>query len=187
MYRAVFEYEAAQKDELSLRKGDLYTVMERCHDGWFKGKNVKTGQTGVFPGNYVKEYDGKQAKKGKSRVSQPVTEGPLIDLRSDLAGDTQPETDAERLAKLKAIRETLRQAQHQMTTKPGQGATGQAKSKGESYRCIVPFPASSEYEVSLQLGDVVTLVRRRPDGWCKGTHHRTGKTGLFPASFVDKI
>ena len=60
VYRAVFEYEAAQKDELSLRKGELYTVMERCHDGWFKGKNVKTGQTGVFPGNYVKEYDGKQ-------------------------------------------------------------------------------------------------------------------------------
>ena len=72
-----------------------------------------------------------------------------------------------------AIRETLRQAQHQMTTKPGQGATGQAKSKGESYRCIVPFPASSEYELSLQLGDVVTLVRRRQDGWCKGTHHRS--------------
>lgn len=48
-----------------------------------------------------------QAKKGKSRVSQPVTEGPLIDLRSDLeqgrtvTEDTQPETDAERLAKLK--------------------------------------------------------------------------------------
>ena len=62
VYRAVFEYEAVQKDELSLRKGELYTVMDRCHDGWFKGKNVKTGETGVFPGNYVKEYDGKQVQ-----------------------------------------------------------------------------------------------------------------------------
>ena len=62
VYRAVFEYEAVQKDELSLRKGELYSVMERCHDGWFKGKNVKTGETGVFPGNYVKEYDGKQVQ-----------------------------------------------------------------------------------------------------------------------------
>ena len=42
-------------------------------------------------------------------------------------------------------------------------------------RCIVPFPASSEYEVSLQLGDVVTLVKRREDGWCKGTHHRSAQ------------
>ena len=60
VYRAVFEYEAAQKDEMSLRKGELYHVTERCHDGWFKGKNVKTGKIGVFPGNYVKEHDGKQ-------------------------------------------------------------------------------------------------------------------------------
>ena len=60
VYRAVFEYQAVQKDELSLRRGELYTVSERCHDGWFKGKNVKTGKTGVFPGNYVKEHSGKQ-------------------------------------------------------------------------------------------------------------------------------
>ena len=35
---------------------------------------------------------------------------------------------------IQAIRETLRQAQHQINTRPGQGATGQTKSKGESYR-----------------------------------------------------
>jgi len=40
---------------------------------------------------------------------------------------------------------------------------------------------------SFQLGDVISLVKRRDDGWCKGTLHRTGKTGLFPASFVEKI
>ena len=80
------------------------------------------------------------------------------------------------------------------------------------------FPASSEYEIELkvsfnlihklgfvqpifQLGDVISLVKRRDDGWCKGTLHRcpnymfarlnpcfrTGKTGLFPVSFVEKI
>ena len=130
-----------------------------------------------------------------------MTEGPLIDLsvaqpmRSQYSGHVtsvdqsegaKPETDAERLAKLKvrrslarrirrreqnfcwflpdtitsfvlsplhissdvfnkegfvkifmiqAIRETLRQAQHQMSAKPGhQGAAAQTKSKGESYR-----------------------------------------------------
>ena len=98
-----------------------------------------------------------QAKRGKSRRDHqqlPVTEGPLIDLcdleqRGTEAEETRPETDAERLAKLKvrrrthydtchvmiqAIRETLRQAQHQINTRPGQGATGHNKSKGESYR-----------------------------------------------------
>lgn len=43
-------------------------------------------------------------------------------------------SDVTHVCHVQAIRETLRQAQHQMTTKPGQGAAGQAKSKGESYR-----------------------------------------------------
>ena len=41
MFRAVFEYAAVQKDELSLRRGELYTVTERCHDGWCKARTVK--------------------------------------------------------------------------------------------------------------------------------------------------
>jgi len=188
IYKAQFEYKATQKDELSLRKGELYQVSEKCHDGWFKGKSVKTGKTGVFPGNYVKEYSGKQAKKSRRKELVSVGEGNLIDLSDDdqkkvfveAEGDT--ETDAERLKKLKAIRETLRQAQQQQREQ-----TCASKNKGEKYRCVVPFPASSEFEIDLSIGDVVTLVKRREDGWCKGTHHRTGKTGLFPVSFVEKI
>ena len=38
---------------------------------------------------------------------------------------------------------------------------------------MVPFPASTEYEIDLELGDVLTLVKRREDGWCKGTLHRS--------------
>ena len=56
----MYEYKAVQRDELSLRKGELYRVQEKCHDGWFKGTSLKTGQSGVFPGNYVKIYDQKQ-------------------------------------------------------------------------------------------------------------------------------
>ena len=45
-------------------------------------------------------------------------------------------------------------------------------------RCVVAFPASSEYELELQQGDVVSLVKRREDGWCKGTLHRWGNLRL---------
>ena len=51
VYKAIYEYKAVQRDELSLKKGELYQVTERCHDGWFRGRNIKTGKTGVFPGN----------------------------------------------------------------------------------------------------------------------------------------
>jgi len=192
LYKAVFEYKAVQKDELSLRKGELFQVLEKCHDGWFKGKNIKTGKSGVFPGNYVKEYDGKHSKKSKRKESVNVNEGNLIDLSDeDQKQEKEPESDAERLRKLKAIRETLRQAQQQLhhpsTHHHSTGSSGQTKLKADKYRCVVPFPSNSEYEIDLNIGDVVTLVKKREDGWCKGTHHRTGKTGLFPASFVEKI
>ncbi|XP_063839891.1 E3 ubiquitin-protein ligase SH3RF1-like isoform X6 [Scylla paramamosain] len=55
----------------------------------------------------------------------------------------------------------------------------------ERFRCIVPYPPNSEYELELQLGDIIYVHKKRDDGWYKGTLQRTGKTGLFPASFVD--
>lgn len=53
------------------------------------------------------------------------------------------------------------------------------------FRCIVPYPPNSEYELELQLGDIIYVHKKREDGWYKGTLQRTGKTGLFPASFVE--
>lgn len=182
VYRAHYEYKSNQQDELSLKKGELYLVTDQCHDGWFKGQNLKTGATGVFPGNHVQPHD--NTKKGKKEAREVN----LIDLGEGVAS----ETDAERLEKLRKIRDTLRQNQQQnvartQSSSVGGGAVGQVKSKVERYRCVVAFPASTEYELGLQLGDVISLVKRRDDGWCKGTLHRTGKTGLFPASFVEKI
>ncbi|KAI1301632.1 E3 ubiquitin-protein ligase SH3RF3 [Halotydeus destructor] len=55
----------------------------------------------------------------------------------------------------------------------------------QRYRCVVPYPPNSDYELELQLDDVVFVHRKRDDGWLKGTHQRTGKTGLFPSSFVE--
>lgn len=55
----------------------------------------------------------------------------------------------------------------------------------ERFRCIVPYPPNSEYELELRVGDVIYVHKKREDGWYKGTQQRTGKTGLFPASFVE--
>ena len=145
LYRAVFEYKASQGDELSLKKGELYEVTEKCHDGWFKGKHINTGNVGVFPGNHVKEFDPKQTKKPKRKELVSVKEKNLIDLSDEeqkAVSDCRPETDAERLQKLKKIRETLRQAQQQQQHQHQQGqksavASGQTKTKAEKYRSAV--------------------------------------------------
>ncbi|CAG0884985.1 unnamed protein product [Darwinula stevensoni] len=55
----------------------------------------------------------------------------------------------------------------------------------ERFRCVVPYPASSKYELDLKLGDTVYVHKKQEDGWYKGTLQRTGKVGLFPANFVE--
>ena len=40
IYRALYDYSPAKSDELSLRKGELYIVIEKCKDGWYKGSSV---------------------------------------------------------------------------------------------------------------------------------------------------
>lgn len=56
----MFPYTPRKEDELELRKGEMFLVLERCQDGWFKGTSMHTGKIGVFPGNYmspVNRYD----------------------------------------------------------------------------------------------------------------------------------
>merc|ERR1712203_122082 len=42
------------------------------------------------------------------------------------------------------------------------------------YRATLPFPASSQYELELKMGDVIIMNKIREDGWCKGTLQRSG-------------
>ncbi|CAM9522858.1 unnamed protein product [Lampetra fluviatilis] len=53
VFVALYPYKPQKADELELRKGEMYRVLERCQDGWYKGSSLRTGTAGVFPGNYV--------------------------------------------------------------------------------------------------------------------------------------
>ncbi|XP_044003201.1 E3 ubiquitin-protein ligase SH3RF3 isoform X2 [Aphidius gifuensis] len=55
------------------------------------------------------------------------------------------------------------------------------------FRCIVPYPPNSEFELELRVGDIIYVQKKRDDGWYKGTLQRTGRSGLFPASFVESF
>lgn len=73
----------------------------------------------------------------------------------------------------------------------GGGSNGAGAAKGSShvresrFRCIVSYPPNSELELELNVGDIVYVHRKQKNGWYKGTHSRTNKSGLFPASFVE--
>ncbi|CAG0920595.1 unnamed protein product [Notodromas monacha] len=52
-YEALYSYSPQKPDELELVKGDIYAVTQFCQDNWIKGVHLRTGRSGVFPGNYV--------------------------------------------------------------------------------------------------------------------------------------
>lgn len=51
---AKFVYTAEREDELSLAKGTHLVVLEKCSDGWWRGR-CNDGRVGWFPSNYVQE------------------------------------------------------------------------------------------------------------------------------------
>ncbi|XP_076466064.1 nostrin-like isoform X2 [Babylonia areolata] len=53
--KALYDYDASQTDELSIRKGDVITVYEKLEDGWWHGE--LKGRNGIFPSTYVQQVD----------------------------------------------------------------------------------------------------------------------------------
>ncbi|XP_055070752.2 E3 ubiquitin-protein ligase SH3RF3 [Misgurnus anguillicaudatus] len=69
IYLAMYAYKPQKADELELRKGEMYRVMEKCQDGWFKGTSMRSGASGVFPGNYVTPVSRAPFAVGQTRAS----------------------------------------------------------------------------------------------------------------------
>ncbi|XP_069613646.1 E3 ubiquitin-protein ligase SH3RF3 isoform X2 [Ranitomeya imitator] len=88
VYLALYAYKPQKNDELELRKGEMYRVTEKCQDGWFKGTSLRTGSSGVFPGNYVTPVSRMPAGLAQSRN---CTMGvPLTSRSSPLATHASP-------------------------------------------------------------------------------------------------
>lgn len=48
---AVYDYTAANQDEMSFSKGQLINVLDKSNPDWWRGE--VNGVTGLFPFNYV--------------------------------------------------------------------------------------------------------------------------------------
>ncbi|KAK9397061.1 LIM and SH3 domain protein 1 [Crotalus adamanteus] len=52
-FRAVYDYSAADEDEVSFQDGDIIINVQQIDDGWMYGTVERTGDTGMLPANYV--------------------------------------------------------------------------------------------------------------------------------------
>ncbi|KAM8825456.1 LIM and SH3 domain protein 1-like [Synchiropus picturatus] len=52
-YRAIYDYSAADDDEVSFMDGDVIVDVQHIDEGWMHGRVERTGQLGMLPANYV--------------------------------------------------------------------------------------------------------------------------------------
>uniref|UniRef100_A0A8C6YGE8 Nebulin n=1 Tax=Naja naja TaxID=35670 RepID=A0A8C6YGE8_NAJNA len=52
-YRAMYDYTAADADEVSFKDGDAIVNVQAIDEGWMYGTVQRTGKTGMLPANYV--------------------------------------------------------------------------------------------------------------------------------------
>ena len=57
VYKAIYDYDAKEDDEISFRDGDKFINCEQIDVGWMIGIHEKTGKHGMFPANYAEPID----------------------------------------------------------------------------------------------------------------------------------
>ncbi|GFO39566.1 LIM and sh3 domain protein 1 [Plakobranchus ocellatus] len=57
IYQAMYDYTAADDDEVSFMEGDHITNVEEIDAGWMTGRVQRTGQHGMLPSNYVQRIN----------------------------------------------------------------------------------------------------------------------------------
>lgn len=75
-YRAVYDYSAADEDEVSFVDGDVIVDVQQIDEGWMYGCVERTGQRGMLPANYVEAIwaRGKE-KEGEKKEEEEVEKG----------------------------------------------------------------------------------------------------------------
>lgn len=51
--RAMYDYSAADNDEVAFKDGDVIVNVQSIDEGWMYGTVQRTGKTGMLPANYV--------------------------------------------------------------------------------------------------------------------------------------
>lgn len=55
VYRALYDYEAQDSDEVSFAEGDLIFEVNSIDAGWMTGRVERTGKIGMLPANYIEQ------------------------------------------------------------------------------------------------------------------------------------
>ncbi|KAJ3338735.1 hypothetical protein HDU93_009141 [Gonapodya sp. JEL0774] len=155
---ALYEYTAAEDNELTFAEGDKIVSIEKVSEDWWSGINSKTGQAGLFPSNYVElTEEASPAPAFESRIAPPPRE---------------PEPEPEPAPAAAPIR-------------PPPSPASSAAAEGLTATALYDYEAAEDNELTFTEGAKITHIDKVSDDWWSGKNSQTGQTGLFPCNYVE--
>ncbi|CAO1412704.1 unnamed protein product [Diamesa tonsa] len=158
-YRAIFEFEARNSDELSLQPGDIVMVslQQNAEPGWLAGEIG--GYTGWFPDTYVEKFD----------LDGEVTEEIVAEV-----------VQSRKLEGIEEIPETVPVAVV-VPIAVQNGEPTAVEEVGEIYVSCYPYQSSESGDLIFDVGEVIRVIKKEGDWW---TGVINTNTGIFPANYV---
>ncbi|XP_064618193.1 intersectin-1-like isoform X1 [Liolophura sinensis] len=167
-YKALYQFEARNADEISLAPGDIILVgsdQTGAEPGWMGGE--KDGKFGWFPQAYVEVYSNTSAD------TSDRTSGELDRASSQSTGSLSTSADSSFTA--------VQAKPPSMSPTPEQS---EAAPEGLLAQALYPWKAKKENHLTFNRGDVIS-VKEQQDMWWSG--QLDGRVGWFPKSYVKLI
>ena len=76
--RALYKYVATDARDVSFERNDKISVLEYMNADWWRGRNERTGEEGIFPRNYVNVEQEVAAPTGKVEYNQANPMGGIV-------------------------------------------------------------------------------------------------------------
>ncbi|KAM7536481.1 hypothetical protein Aperf_G00000081625 [Anoplocephala perfoliata] len=170
-----YDYTAEERDELTLKQGDIVTNVSQFEEGWYIG--TFNGREGVFPDNFVKILKPATSKNNHSKSSSDQNDRsgniPLSGPSSALRG-SGPD---------RAVENGKNQA---LSPTPSTPSTTVSTNPSDYVKVAYGYTPEQPDELELEVKDFIRVLSRDlpEEGWWRGVNLRTNKTGVFPDNFV---
>ncbi|XP_065349144.1 SH3 domain-containing kinase-binding protein 1 isoform X3 [Cloeon dipterum] len=164
----LFSYAPVNSDELELQVDQELEIIDEIEEGWWKGK--LGDKVGVFPSNFVKVLP--EAKKND------------IPLKAEAKQEKRLSPKPVQKAMSKSAEDARLSSKSKM---PEPTEVSSLPSERELCRVTFGYNAVNNDELTLQVGEIVTILNKdtQEKGWWKGEVN--GKVGVFPDNFVEII
>jgi len=157
-YRAVYEFNARNTEEITFVPGDLILVPleQNAEPGWLAGEI--NGHTGWFPESYVEKIEDEPTTALASIASASIADEP--------AAVTASYNDTNALP-----------AESELAT------TAAAAGDVEYYIAAYPYESAEEGDLSFGAGEMVMVIKKEGEWWTGTIGNRVG---MFPSNYVQK-